>query len=148
MILASGTTAIGTHPTRRAAIRVLGDNGVEGPTGGAKGGRGVERFWWALRIGSVVGLLCPATYGVAVIARGIASALDTFDGVWNLLSSLPGQTSDGIVQGPSQVYPNATRNYAVPNPASHLGEVRSKETRRRLNLIFDDEIFLSKRSTS
>ncbi len=41
--------------------------------------------------------------------------------------------SNGIVHGPSQVYPNALEQRPIPGGESHVGETKSSHTRRELD---------------
>lgn len=134
-------------PKRWIAMRLAGDllGGVT--PDGAAWARTTEWAYRALRLGGIVGWLIPGAQAVAAALRAVASVLDTFDATWNLLTSLPGQASDGVVQGPSQIYPSATRNYERRTDAtSHLGETRTEATRTVLRDIFDSELVLTKRS--
>ncbi|HEX8694791.1 MAG TPA: alpha/beta hydrolase [Longimicrobium sp.] len=57
--------------------------------------------------------------------------MDDVDRGWDQITA-PGMTSDGIVQGPSQVYPNANQQYPINGGDSHLGGTRSDKMRDRL----------------
>lgn len=61
----------------------------------------------------------------------IAGSMNAVDSGWDRLTA-PGQGSDGIVQGNSQVYPNATRRLAVNGADSHVGETGSDKVREPL----------------
>ncbi len=72
-------------------------------------------------------------------------ALDITDRWWDNLTA-PGMRSDGIVQGPSQVYPNALEQRPVNAGDSHVGEVKSPETRRELNYLLGSKFSVQPRS--
>ncbi len=61
--------------------------------------------------------------------------MDDLDRLWDRLTA-PGDRSDGIVQGASQVYPNATRQYPINRGDSHVGENKSNLTRDQLRNAF------------
>lgn len=49
--------------------------------------------------------------------------LDSTDRWWNRITARDNETTDGVVEGPSQVYPNAIFNVEALNPTSHTGEI-------------------------
>jgi pimeloyl-ACP methyl ester carboxylesterase len=57
--------------------------------------------------------------------------MDDIDRTWDRITA-PGMQSDGIVQGPSQIYPNGTQQYPISGGDSHLGQTRSDKMRDRL----------------
>lgn len=104
----------------------------------AFGGRNVARYtqWaydglWACGVVSIF-VLRP-NWAAFCISR--ARALDDTDRFWDRLTA-PGDRSDGIVQGTSQVYPAATRQYPISKGDSHVGENKSDKTKGSLSLAF------------
>ncbi|HYW07919.1 MAG TPA: hypothetical protein VE913_13245 [Longimicrobium sp.] len=67
----------------------------------------------------------------------IALSMDRIDGTWNALSAPGQERTDGIVQGSSQVYPNAIRQYPIEKGDSHLGETKSDKVHRRVREALD-----------
>ena len=63
--------------------------------------------------------------------------LQNIDAVWNDFTAPGIGTSDGVVQGPSQVYPGSAVNYVIPGGDSHLGEPKSDRTRPLIERAFD-----------
>lgn len=59
----------------------------------------------------------------------------------------PGMESDGVIHGPSQVYPGAheQRTLRGRNAVSHVGETQSPETRRLLNDLLQFEFSTDRR---
>ncbi len=57
----------------------------------------------------------------------------------------PGMQSDGIVHGPSQVYPNAFEQFPISGGDSHVGEGKSNHTRDRLNFILRNRFGVKER---
>lgn len=61
----------------------------------------------------------------------IAGSMNSVDQGWDRLTA-PGQRSDGIVNGNSQIYPNAMRRLSVFDADSHVGETKSDKVRSQL----------------
>jgi pimeloyl-ACP methyl ester carboxylesterase len=62
----------------------------------------------------------------------IAFSMYQIDDGWNQLTAPYGDRTDGIVQGSSQVYPRALKQYPINGGDSHVGETTSDYTERRL----------------
>lgn len=71
-------------------------------------------------------------------------SMDTVDRAYDRLTA-PGMHSDGIVHGPSQVYPNAVENFAIPGGESHVGETKSKHTRENMDYILQTKFDVKRR---
>lgn len=71
-------------------------------------------------------------WGKAYWCGHIADTMYQIDSGWNDLTAPRGDRTDGIVQGSSQVYPNALKQYPINGGDSHVGETSSDHTRRRL----------------
>jgi pimeloyl-ACP methyl ester carboxylesterase len=67
----------------------------------------------------------------------IALSMDRIDGTWNTLTAPGQERTDGIVQGSSQVYPNAIRQYPIGKGDSHSGETKSDKVRPRVREALD-----------
>jgi hypothetical protein len=120
-------------------MRILGDF-KNNPEDGF-GGRNAVRYtkwayngFWACGVVSV--FVARPGWAAWCIAR--ARNLDDLDRFYDRLTA-PGDRSDGIVQGSSQVYPNATRQYPIPGGDSHVGENKSNLTRDQLRNTFITE---------
>lgn len=70
--------------------------------------------------------------------------MDSVNRKWDRLTAL-GMRSDGVVHGPSQVYPNAMENFPVLGRDSHGRETKSKHTRDRLDCILPSEFGVAPR---
>lgn len=71
-------------------------------------------------------------YDIAGTCYHIASSMNNLDATWNSLTAPYGDRTDGIVQGSSQYYPNAVKQYPISGGDSHVGETKSDRTRPRL----------------
>ena len=71
--------------------------------------------------------------------------IDVIERTWDALSTGGSGPSDGVVTGPSQVYPNAMRNYTRPDGDSHLGETQSTATRTVLDEVLRRELGIAYR---
>lgn len=124
---------------RFVIMRLVGDyfNNPEDAFGGRKavfytkwGYNGL----WACGVVSVF----VARPGWAAWCISKARAMDDIDRFYDRLTA-PGERSDGIVHGSSQVYPNATRQYPIRVGDSHVGENKSNLTRDQLRNTFVNE---------
>ncbi len=111
------------------------------------GGRGLAKYtqwaydgFWGCGVVSIF-VLRP---GWASWCISRARALDDTDRFWDRLTA-PGDRTDGIVQGSSQLYPNATRQYPISKGDSHLGENKSDLTRGVLRTTLDTEFRVPRR---
>lgn len=71
----------------------------------------------------------------------IAGSMDAIDRGWDEITA-PGESSDGLVQGSSQIYPFASRQYPIHDADSHVGETRSDKVRPVLFDALDEDFFL------
>lgn len=130
---------------RFVLMRVMGDFSSNPEDG--FGGRNLVRYtkwayngFWACGVVSI--FVVRPGWAAWCIAR--ARNMDDLDRFYDRLTA-PGDRTDGIVQGSSQVYPNATRQYPIPFGDSHVGENKSNFTRDMLRATFDSEYSVPRR---
>lgn len=121
-------------------FRLAGDAGLLSVFGvpPGKGQAWVNTTEWAyrgFRIASVVTFflgLAPA----AKFCNNAANIMDKSDRWYDRVTS-PGMEGDGIIQGPSQIYPGANRQftYKGKDAVSHAYETQSTSTRKALDTI-------------
>jgi pimeloyl-ACP methyl ester carboxylesterase len=70
--------------------------------------------------------------------------MDALDRGWDQISA-PGMQSDGIVHGPSQVYPNGMEQFPIHNGDSHVGEGKSNHTKDRLDFLLRNRFGVKER---
>lgn len=127
--------------------RVYGDmkDGPDGPAGGRYQVRKAKAAL-ATDVGcGVVGVLIGAGPAAANCAKRAAYRL-AVTGFWNVAVS-GFDKSDGIVPGKSQMYPNAFRNYGIPDGDSHVGETKSDRVRKELRKALFDDMKVTKTNT-
>lgn len=130
---------IQSHARKRFILSRLGGDAICNPENPYCGGRAWASYTqWAYNgfVGcSILGGLL-GYWNQAFWCAYIAGRMDDIDRGWDRLTA-PGMTSDGIVQGPSQVYPGANRQYPINNGDSHVGETKSDKTRDQLFVSLD-----------
>ncbi|MEM6285988.1 MAG: hypothetical protein AAF845_02400 [Bacteroidota bacterium] len=94
-------------------------------------------YWGA--IGVTVGSVFFGNWGLAIRAGRFAYQLKSTDRWYNRITSY-GDQSDGVVQGQSQVYPRAIRNFQAVNPTSHTGETRTERSYVEVERVLTDEL--------
>jgi hypothetical protein len=70
--------------------------------------------------------------------------MDSTDRWWDRMTA-PGMKSDGIVHGPSQVYPGALEQLPIDRGESHVGETKSTKTRDRLDYLLPNRFNVARR---
>lgn len=55
----------------------------------------------------------------------VIGTMDAEDFLWDVATGAVGDSSDGLVPGGSQQYPNATARYIIPNADTHTGNMKS-----------------------
>jgi pimeloyl-ACP methyl ester carboxylesterase len=70
----------------------------------------------------------------------VINDMDDLDNFWNDLTA-GSDASDGIVQGASQTYPNATQNYVISGADTHVGATRSPLDRAMLDTALSQQFF-------
>jgi hypothetical protein len=122
---------------RWVLMRLLGDN-IAYPDG-STGGRAMVRYTqWGydgFRTCEYVAIFF-GDFNVSHECGYIADRMNDVDVFWDRLTA-PGDYSDGIVQGASQVYPatpgsSPPQQYPINDGDSHLGETSSDKTKLRL----------------
>ena len=124
---------IENHAKKRFVfMRMIGDsfNNPEDWNGGRNIAKYTQWAYTGFQACRVVGTLT-GNFSAAGACAQIARRLDDVDRGYDRLTA-PGEKTDGLVQGSSQAYPNATRRYAINNSDSHVGEVKSDLVRNRL----------------
>ena len=154
---------IGYTPQRWAVARVV-DEKVNGSLWSAESGQtgpepcnpedscgeraiadSVEYYYDALLVATVVdvfvGIFDPAAYALLPYLLEQMFWMDVADFGYNLLIDFPGDgTSDGIVQGPSQVYPGAGAvQYTIEGADSHSAALRSTYDHSALDAILANQ---------
>jgi pimeloyl-ACP methyl ester carboxylesterase len=84
----------------------------------------------------------------ADVCAYIGDRMDDIDDYWNNLVSASGETSDGIVQGSSQVYSGATANYPISDADSHVGATKSDKVRTALSQTLDRQFLVPRKGSS
>lgn len=130
------------YPKKRwMPMRILGDMGDE-----VKGPEWVRYTEWAyqgLRVCNYASIF----FGQFWLTQACGTAHRTMDSVdrWYDHFTAPGMQSDGIVHGPSQVYPNGMEQRPIPGGESHVGETKSLKTRQELNYLLQNRFYVSRR---
>lgn len=75
----------------------------------------------------------------------LARTMDSMDHVYNRITAGNDKT-DGIVQGASQIYPNAIRNVSAANPASHAGETKTEGSATEVREIMAGDLGVVRRT--
>lgn len=124
---------IESYANKRFVLARLGGDAFCNPEAACGGRAWASYAQWAyngfVSCTVIAGIL--GYWNTAYWCHYIYGRMDDIDRGWDQLTA-PGQTSDGIVQGPSQVYPNASRQYPISSGDSHVGETKSDKTRDRL----------------
>jgi pimeloyl-ACP methyl ester carboxylesterase len=124
---------IQSYANKRFILARLGGDAFCNPESACGGRAWASYTQWAyngfVSCTVIAGLL--GYWNTAYWCHFIYGRMDDIDRGWDQLTA-PGQTSDGIVQGPSQVYPNANSQYPINSGDSHVGETKSDKTRDRL----------------
>jgi pimeloyl-ACP methyl ester carboxylesterase len=83
----------------------------------------------------------PTQYDCADAAAQVMAVINDFDDLDNFWNDLTAgsDSSDGIVQGASQTYPNATQNYVISGADSHVGVTRSPLDRAYLDTALSQQ---------
>jgi pimeloyl-ACP methyl ester carboxylesterase len=132
------------HSDKRWLLERLGGDSIANPDD-TFGGRNVARATAAIFAGFITCAVIATLFGdfdIAAICLGIALIMKAIDVFWNLITAGPTDSSDGIVQGSSQRYPNATASYVISGADSHVGATRSDKTRDRVIDALDREFFV------
>lgn len=85
-----------------------------------------QRYHFAIKcavVGGIAGLFWHPSWVVAAGCAKLAAQLKASDGVYKRLT-VGGDSGDGIVPLNSQYYPNANRQYQIPDGDSHVGVLR------------------------
>jgi pimeloyl-ACP methyl ester carboxylesterase len=131
------------HANKRWVLMRLGGDFISNPDD-LFGGRNIALATQVAYIGFRTCEFLALLYGffdIAAFCGGIADTMDAIDRFWDKLTA-PGDSSDGIVQGASQHYPNATASYVISGADSHVGATRSDKTRDRLINALDRQFFV------
>ncbi len=123
------------YPKKRwMPMRLVGDFAAnpEDKWGGRNLVRWTEYTYQGLRICNY-GSIFFGQFWLTATCGNAHRAMDSADRWWDRFTA-PGTKSDGIVHGPSQIYPYALENYVVAGD-SHVGETKSSYTRERLNYL-------------
>ena len=70
--------------------------------------------------------------------------MDALDRGYDHLTA-PGMQSDGIVHGPSQVYPTGMEQFPIHNGDSHVGEGQSSHTKDRHGFLLRNRFGVKER---
>lgn len=134
-------------PKRWMMPRLFGDltRGPHGFWNGRTWVTGTEWTYKGLRVGSIA-FLFVGWGGASSFCRNAANVMDNIDRWYDRVTE-PGMDSDGIIQGPSQIYPRANEQYrlAGSRAVSHLGSTQSNETREVLINILDRNFRVERR---
>ncbi|MEW5927596.1 MAG: alpha/beta fold hydrolase [Gemmatimonadota bacterium] len=130
------------YPTKRwMPMRLMGDMGDQ-----VKGPDWVRYTEWAyqgLRVCNYASIF----FGQFWLTQACGSAhrtMDSTDRWWDRMTA-PGMKSDGIVHGPSQVYPGALEQLPIDRGESHVGETKSTKTRDRLDYLLPNRFNVARR---
>ncbi|HEX5725099.1 MAG TPA: alpha/beta hydrolase [Longimicrobiaceae bacterium] len=137
---------IQSYADKRFILARLGGDAFCNPESGCGGRAFASYAQWAYNgfVGCSVIASLLGYWNTAYWCAYISRRMDDVDRGWDQLTA-PGMTSDGIVQGPSQVYPNANRQYPINGGDSHVGETKSDKTRDRLITTLDGEFAVPRR---
>ena len=114
----------------------------DGPDGGRREVKRANGAFLTNTACGVVGWLV-GFGGTAAKCATRAAGMLAVSGLWNYMTARLHST-DGIVPGYSQIYPNALQNYDIPKGDSHVGETRSDKTRDKLRLALRDRMLVTK----
>jgi hypothetical protein len=131
---------------KRFMLARIGGDAWCGPTHSGCGGRTLARFAVYTYDGFRICQLYASFFLRISTARWcgyVADSMDRMDGAYDRVSA-PGEASDGIVQGTSQVYPRAAR-HLVRDADSHIGETRSDRTKDGISIALSTTIGLRPR---
>lgn len=91
---------------------------------------------------------------LSIEAFSAVSDMDNIDDFWDLMvdqNTLTGTidpTSDGVVQGSSQYYPNGAPNYVIHDADTHVGATKSNLDRAALDYILNQQEFSAQAACS
>lgn len=120
-------------PRRWASFRVVGDTGDR--NWGGELATVAEVMFFGSVSGGIIGLFNPLSWGRSAALFGLALELDRTDRWWTRITVGDAETTDGVVPGPSQVYPNAQFNYATPTAASHTAQTDSRKSAESIEFV-------------
>ena len=124
-------------PKRWSFARVAGDfASVDGGPGAV---RAVNVIYGAAIVGTALGFF-PWTSWLLAPSFTILWTLEAADQWYNKITAGDDDRTDGIVQGASQVYPRATRNFTAVDPTSHPGEVNTEKSYDEVYRVLHDEL--------
>ncbi|HYK10707.1 MAG TPA: alpha/beta fold hydrolase [Gemmatimonadales bacterium] len=129
-------------PKRWVLARLGGDSQCfpENPTcGGRAWAKYANDAYWGARLLQILGAMV-GNETIYDVGTRIVDVMDYIDYQWDWWTA-PGDQTDGVVQGRSQVYPRATANLSIPGGDSHDGEPNSDKTRTKIEQAFD-QVFL------
>lgn len=130
------------YPKKRwMPMRLMGDMGdhVNGPDWV----RYTEWAYQGLRVCNYASIF----FGQFWLTQACGTAhrtMDSADRWWDRMTA-PGMKSDGIVHGPSQVYPGALEQLPIDGGESHVGETKSTRTRDRLDYLLPNKFNVARR---
>ena len=88
--------------------------------------------------GGVLSILT-GQWGLAAFLLKVTLELEQTDRWWKRITSGNDRT-DGVVEGVSQVYPNAIRNVTARDPASHAGEIDTQRSYNEIHAVLRDDL--------
>lgn len=77
----------------------------------------------------------------------IANHLNATDRWWTRITIGDQETTDGIVPGPSQVYPNAIQNIKALGAASHTAQTDSRKSSEAIRDVLDEFVGVDRTET-
>jgi pimeloyl-ACP methyl ester carboxylesterase len=137
------------HSDKRWLLERLGGDSQSNPDdtfGGRNTARATAAIFGAFITCAIIATL-EGDFDTAAICLGIALIMKAIDVFWNTVTSGT-DASDGIVQGSSQHYPNATASYVISGADSHVGVTRSDKTRDRAIDALDRQFFVPRTGCS
>lgn len=131
---------------RWSFFRVAGDLSRARDGGGPAVATTAEVLFYVSVTGSIASFFTGG-WGAAAVLAWVAYELDSTDRWWNRITARDDETTDGVVQGPSQVYPNAILNRALEDSdaTSHTGEADTYRSYVQIRRMLVDELLVEER---